>query len=55
MKLINDPIVTDQARAIREHSEAHPAPRQETPREGRYRVQREQAERDAKSKPHTGY
>jgi hypothetical protein len=46
---------TDQARAIREHHEKQPAPRNETPREARWRVERERAEAEAKKNPHRGY
>lgn len=50
----NDPL-RDQAKTIREHHEQQPAPRQETPREGRYRVQREQEQAEIKRNPHKGY
>lgn len=50
-----DPLVSGQAKAIREHSDAKPEPLKETPREGRWRIQREQAEREAKKHPHRGY
>ncbi|RKR46289.1 hypothetical protein [Paraburkholderia sp. BL17N1] len=51
----NDPIIRDQAKVIREQAESKPAPRQETPREARWRVERERAEADSKRNPHKGY
>lgn len=51
----NDPTLRDQGKALREHIEQQPVPRDETPREGRWRVQREQAEREAKQNPHRSY
>lgn len=45
----------DQAKAIREQHDARPAAPQETPREARWRAERERAQAEAKSKPHTGY
>ncbi|HKR45468.1 MAG TPA: hypothetical protein VJU59_38335 [Paraburkholderia sp.] len=45
----------DQARAIREHHEKQPQPRNETPREARWRVEREKAAEQAKREPHKGY
>lgn len=47
--------LADQHRAIREHHEKQPAPRNETPREARWRVERERAEAEAKRNPHRGY
>ncbi|WGS53553.1 hypothetical protein LFL96_21070 [Paraburkholderia sp. D15] len=51
----HDPIIRDQAKVIREQAEQKPAPRKETPREGRYRVERERAAADLKRNPHKGY
>jgi hypothetical protein len=52
---MTDQPIRDQARAIREQHDARPAAPKETPREARWRVERERAEREAKSKPHTRY
>lgn len=51
----HDPIIRDQAKAIREQTEQKPAPLQETPREARWRVERERAAADVKRNPHKGY
>ncbi|WP_156954291.1 hypothetical protein [Paraburkholderia acidipaludis] len=45
----------DQTRAIREDHEKRPAARNETPREARWRREREEAAARAKAKPHEGY
>lgn len=45
----------DQARAIREQHEKLPEPRKETPREARWRVERERAAEQARREPHKGY
>jgi len=45
----------DQSRAIREHHEKQPAPRNETAREARWRVEREKAAEEARKHPHRGY
>jgi hypothetical protein len=50
-----DPSIRDHAKAIREQAETRPAPRNETAREARWRVERERAQRDAAAKPHTRY
>jgi hypothetical protein len=52
---MNDQLIRDHAKAIREHSEKQPVAPKETPREARWRVERERAEREAKVKPHTRY
>lgn len=49
-----DPI-RDQAKAIREHVAERPAAPTETPREARYRVERERREAEAKRNPHRNY
>lgn len=51
----HDPIIRDQAKVIREQTEQKSAPRQETPREARWRVERERAAADVKRNPHKGY
>lgn len=52
---MNDNQTRDQAKAIREQHDARPAEAKETPREARWRAERERAQRNAKQKPHTGY
>lgn len=51
----HDPVIQDQAKAIREQAGQKPVPRDETPREARWRVERERAEAEAKRNPHKGY
>jgi hypothetical protein len=51
----HDPIIRDQAKAIREQTEQKPVPAQETPRESRWRVEREKAAADVKKYPHRRY
>lgn len=57
MAAMNDhnDLIRDQAKAIRKNHEQQPAQRQETAREGRWRTERERAERDAKQNPHRSY
>lgn len=45
----------DQSRAIQQQHEKRPEPRNETPREARWRVEKERADADAKKNPHKGY
>jgi hypothetical protein len=52
---MNDQSIRDQARAIREHAEQQPAPRNETAREARWRAERERAQEEAKRNPRKGY
>jgi hypothetical protein len=52
---MSDELIRDQAKAIREQHDQRPAPRNETAREARWRVEREKAERDAKQNPHRSY
>lgn len=52
---MNDQPIRDQAKAIREQHDARPVAPKESPREARYRVERERAQAEAKRKPHTGY
>lgn len=54
MKQSENPF-RDQTRAIQEHHGKQPAPRNETPREARWRVERERAEAEAKKHPHRNY
>ncbi|MBF3825435.1 hypothetical protein [Burkholderia pseudomallei] len=44
-----------QARAIREQHERLPEPRKETPREARWRSERERNAAELKKHPHKGY
>jgi hypothetical protein len=52
---MTDQPIRDQAKVIREQYEARPAAPAETPREARWRVERERAQAEAKAKPHTRY
>ena len=52
---MNDQPIRDQAKAIREHVAEQPARPVETPREARYRVERERREAEAKRNPHRSY
>ncbi|CAE6713226.1 hypothetical protein R75461_01158 [Paraburkholderia nemoris] len=55
VEAMNDQPIRDQARAIREQHDARPVAPQESPREARYRVEREKAQAEAKAQPHRGY
>lgn len=52
---MTDETTQGQARAIREQAEKRSAPRNETAREARWRVERERAEAQAKREPHKRY
>ena len=52
---MNPDLTRDQAKAIREHHEAQPVAPKESPREARWRVEREKAQAEAKRNPHRGY
>lgn len=52
---MNDQPIRDQAKAIREQHDARPTVPQESPREARYRVEREKAQAEAKKHPHRRY
>ncbi|MFM0263303.1 hypothetical protein [Paraburkholderia sediminicola] len=52
---MNDNQTRDQAKAIREDIDKLPKPAPESPREARWRVERERAQAEAKAKPHRGY
>lgn len=51
----HDPIIHDQARAMREQAEQKPTPRQETPCEAHWRAERERAQAEAQKNPHRSY
>lgn len=53
--MMADNQTRDQAKAIREQHDARPAEAKETPREARWRAERERAHAEAKAKPHRGY
>lgn len=52
--MTND-LIRDQAKAIREEADRRPVAPTETPREARWRAERERAQAEAKRKPHQGY
>lgn len=52
---MTDQPIRDQAKAIREQHDARPAAPAETPREARWRIERQRAQAEAKRNPHKGY
>lgn len=51
----DDPMIRDHAKAIQEQAGKKPEQRKETPREARWRTERERAEAESKRNPHRGY